>query len=334
MNSKRIVVVGSANQDYLVRVPRTPRGGETAIASRLDKQPGGKGANQAVAAARLGGSVDFVGAVGRDDDGARILRSLQKDGVAIDDVQIVDGHPTGLALISVGDDGENSITVVSGANETVTTQRVTAAVERLGGSSAIVVLQGELPVAVVEAAARAAGERGARVILNLAPFSPLASDVLALADPLVVNEVEAAQLLGRPLTGVDQALSAVGELGAVARSAVITLGGLGAVWATFEASESAAADGSAPQASGEGAGSAGGSGIGHHAAAAPAEVVDTTGAGDAFVGALAFSLALENDLGRAVELGTKAGTFAIKATGAQSSYARPADVGVGVGGDW
>jgi ribokinase len=315
VNSKRIVVVGSANQDYLVRVPRRPGGGETTIAERLVKQPGGKGANQAVAAARLGGAVTFVGAVGRDDDGASILRSLQKDGVSIDDVGIVDREPTGLALILVDDNGENSITVVSGANDTVTAERAAAVVQRLGGLGAIVVLQGELPVDVVEETARAASAIGARVILNLAPYRAVSDDVLALADPVIVNETEAAQLSGGPVGSVEAALGAVEKLRSTTRSAVITLGSQGAVWAVFEAGDAS----SEPQ---------------HVGAAETSDVVDTTGAGDAFVGALAFSLGTSDDLGRAVQLGARAGTFAIRGVGAQSSYARPADLGIDADGAW
>lgn len=312
MNAKRIVVVGSANQDYLVRVARAPRGGETALASGLVKQPGGKGANQAVAAARLGADVHFVGAVGRDDDGARILRSLQKDGVSIDDVRIVDRDPTGLALISVDDLGENSITVVSGANATVTAERATAAAERLGGEGAIVVLQGELPIDVLEETARAAAGSGARVIVNLAPFREISDDVLAVADPLILNESEASQLLGGPVATVDAALAATETLRTRARSVVITLGGLGAVWAGSR-------DGSTPT---------------HVRAEEATDVVDTTGAGDAFVGALAFALSTLDDLGRAVVLGARAGTFSIRGIGAQSSYARAVDLRITAGGAW
>ncbi|WP_121368067.1 ribokinase [Frondihabitans australicus] len=308
MEHSRIVVVGSANQDYLVRVPRTPRPGETTLATGMTKQPGGKGANQAVAAARLGGDVHFVGAVGRDDDGAVILRGLATDGVSVDDVQIVDAHPTGLALISVDADGENSITVVSGANATVTAERASGVVSRLAGPGAIVVVQAELPAPVIEATVHAAQGAGARVIVNLAPYLPLAPAALALADPLVVNETEAGQLLGSDVSDVDAALAAMPRLLEHARSAVVTLGGAGAVWASRE---------------GDGAGAGA-----HVPAPQVADVVDTTGAGDAFVGAVAFALSRGDDLGKAVALGVRAGSFAIGGVGAQRSYARAADLDV------
>ena len=303
MNSSRVIVVGSANQDYLVRTPRSPRPGETTIATSLAKQPGGKGANQAVAAARLGADVHFVGAVGRDDDGARILRSLQTDGVSIDDVSIIDSQPTGLALIMVDDAGENSITVVSGANSTVTADRASRAVRRLAQPGAILSLQGELSVAVLEASVRAAADTGLRVLINLAPFTSIASDVVALADPLVLNEGEAAEMTGLPVVDRAGADAALAALRSRARSVVITLGPEGAIWATSDAT-------------------------GHAPAEATGEVVDTTGAGDAFTGAMASAIARGSSLADAVSLGTRAGSFAIHGLGAQSSYARAADLGI------
>jgi ribokinase len=302
VKSSRVIVVGSANQDYLVRTERVPLAGETTMASGLAKQPGGKGANQAVAAARLGADVYFVGAVGRDDDGARILRSLQNDGVSIDDVRIVDGQPTGLALIMVDGAGQNSITVVPGANGTVTIDRATSTVVRLAQPGAVLSMQGELPVPVLEAAARAGAEAGLRVMINLAPYAPIAADVLALADPLVVNESEAAELTGLSVADVTEGHAAAEWIADRARSAVVTLGAAGAVWRSGVES-------------------------GHSPADAPDTVVDTTGAGDAFTGAVASALAAGRGLGDAVHLGTRAGSFAIRGLGAQSSYARDADLG-------
>ncbi|AMM21766.1 hypothetical protein AX769_18455 [Frondihabitans sp. PAMC 28766] len=310
MNSKRIVVVGSANQDYLLRVPKAPGPGETTIATGLTKQPGGKGANQAVAAARLGGDVHFVGAVGRDDDGATILRNLSTDGVSIDDVRIIDQQPTGLALIWVEAAGENSITVVSGANATVTAERASSAVTRLAGQGSIVVVQGELPRDVVETTVRAATGVGARVILNLAPFLEVDAAALAAADPLVLNETEAGQLLGVPVPDASAVLAVRDRLLAIAPSVVVTLGGEGAVW---------------------GARGDDGPAGGHVPAEKVATVVDTTGAGDAFVGALAYALAGSAALADAVRLGARAGSFAITGVGAQKSYARASDRGLAAG---
>lgn len=305
VKTNRIIVVGSANEDYLVRVPRTARPGETVVATSLAKQPGGKGANQSVAAARLGADVHFVGAVGRDDDGASILRSLQLEGVSIDSVRIIDHQPTGLALITVEEEGENSITVVSGANSTVTADRALEAVNRLASAAAIVVVQAELGVDVIDVTSRAVVERGARFVLNLAPFRSVSSGALAAADPLVLNETEAEQLLGSSPDGVEGWLASLDVLRGHARSVVVTLGEDGAVWAGPE-------------------------GRGHREAAAAVDVVDTTGAGDAFVGGLAFALASGADLEEAVRVGVLCGSFAIRGVGAQRSYARPADIGLGV----
>lgn len=318
MNSTRIIVVGSANQDYLVRVPRAPRPGETTLSTGMTKQPGGKGANQAVAAARLGGDVHLVGAVGRDDDGATMLRGLTTDGVSIDDVHIVDHQPTGLALITVEEDGENSIIVVSGANTTVTADRAEQAVSRLARPGALVVVQGELSREVIQRSVAAAEASGARAIVNLAPFVDVPAEVLEVADPLVLNETEAGELLGEQLTDPTSAVDALDRLLAHSRSIVVTLGGEGAVWGARRAGGQGADGGDS---SSEHAG-------GHVAAEKVENVVDTTGAGDAFVGALAFALSRGDGLEEAVRLGARAGSFAIGGVGAQRSYARAADLGV------
>ncbi|GAA4676981.1 ribokinase [Frondihabitans cladoniiphilus] len=338
-----VVVIGSANLDYLVRVPAHVRPGETILATGLTKQPGGKGMNQAVSAARLGADVTFVGAVGDDPEGERIAQVLSDEGIRAD-LAHPSGTPTGIALVSVDDAGENSITVVAGANAAVSVGDGEAAVVHHVRPGTVVVLQGELLAATTESVALAAAGAGGRVVLNLAPFRTTAAPVLALADPLVLNETEAGELLGASFGGsaggggahgsgegsgdgslgsgslvsgggglVDGALAAAAELvgsGASAsasaatvtvRSVVITLGGKGAVWADA-------------------------SGSAHVVATAPEAVVDTTGAGDAFVGGLVAALATGSSLADAVALGVRAGTFAVGGLGAQSSYARRADL--------
>ena len=194
----RIIVVGSANQDYIVRVPAPPAPGETILATGLLVQPGGKGANQAVAAARLGGDVSFVGAVGDDGDGALLLRQLRSEGVDTANVEIIDGVRTGLALVSVYDGGENSITVVPGTNFALTPERVTDAVTALAGNAeeAVMVVQAEVLPEIVEASITSARRVGARVILNLAPYRGVSAELLRECDPLIVNEGEAGALVG------------------------------------------------------------------------------------------------------------------------------------------
>lgn len=292
-----IVVVGSANQDYIVRVAAPPGPGETVLAQSLVRQPGGKGANQAVAAARMSGNVSFIASVGDDADGSLLLRELRSEGVDTTNVEIINRGSTGLALVSVYDSGENSITVVPGTNFALTSERVRRTVERLAAdpARAIVVVQAELLPQIIESTLRAAASSGARCVLNLAPYQPISDELLALCDPLVVNEAEASALVGWTVQDVESAERAVRQLRRVSPSVVVTIGPRGAVW------EDA-------------------TGGGHMAAPEGVRVVDTTGAGDAFVGALAALLARGVSLERAVEVGVWAGSYAVGSPGAQSSY--------------
>ncbi|GAB3395902.1 ribokinase [Humibacter soli] len=301
----RIIVVGSANQDYIVRVPTPPGPGETVLATSLLLQPGGKGANQAVAAARLRGNVSFVASVGDDADGALLLRELRSEGVDTANVEIINRGRTGLALVSVYDSGENSITVVPGTNFSLTADRVNHVVTALAeqADSAILVAQAEILPEIIEAAIVSAARARVRVILNLAPFHPLAPELLKKCDPLVLNEAEASALVGSEVRDASSAASAVAQLRSIAESVVVTIGPGGAYWADQESE-------------------------GHVPAPEVSEVVDTTGAGDAFVGALASHLARGASLRESVELGVLAGTFAVQMPGAQSSYPTPADLGM------
>jgi ribokinase len=295
--SAPIIVVGSANQDYIVGVPRPPAAGETVLAKTLLKQPGGKGANQAVAAARLRGDVSFIASIGDDAEGAFLLRELRSEGIDTTNVEMINLGMTGLALISVHDNGENSITVVPGSNHFLTAERVEATVTRLtrDAGRATVVVQGEVLPAIVETTLRAADEAGGRAVLNLAPYMPLPEDVLALCDPLVVNESEASALVGWEVRDAASARRAAEQILDPVRSVVITVGAEGAYWAD-------------------------GASSGHVPAPLVPEVVDTAGAGDAFVGALAVVLAAGRPLSEAVAVGVRAGSFAVRSPGAQSSY--------------
>lgn len=299
-----IIVVGSANLDYLVRVATSPASGETVLAKSLVKQPGGKGANQAVAALRLGARVSLIACIGDDADGTVLLAALRGEGVDTAHVQTASA-PTGLALISIDDSGQNSITVVPGANFALEVEHVRAAVNVLAREApgALVVVQGELPFEIIATSVRVAHAAGARAILNLAPYSTMPNETLALCDPLVVNEAEAAAMVGWRVHDAESAARAAAELLETARSVVITLGPEGAFWAHAEAS-------------------------GHVRTPFAANVVDTTGAGDAFVGALAVLLASGASLEEAVRVGVQAGTYAVARPGAQSSYARLADLGL------
>ncbi|GAA1978894.1 ribokinase [Isoptericola halotolerans] len=293
-----IVVVGSVNADLVTRVPAHPAPGETVLADGMTVLPGGKGANQAVVAARLGGDVALVGAVGTDAFAAAALPGLRRAGVDLSALATVPG-PTGVALVSVDDDGENAIVVVPGANGSVDATTVARHTELVAGA-AVVVVQGEIPVAGTDTAARAAT---GRVLLNLAPVVPVGRGTLALADPLVVNAGEAWRLLteaGRPVPE-GEPFAVVTELRDLGpRSVVLTLGGAGAV---------ALDDDGAP-------------------VVVPAPVVqavDTTGAGDAFVGALAWRLAEGDALVDAVRTAVRVGAFSVTAHGAQPSFPTAGD---------
>ena len=278
-----LLVVGSVNADLVVRVDRRPAAGETVLGSDLEIHPGGKGANQAVAAARLDGRVAFLGRAGTDGNGDLVRGALRGDGVDVDHL-VTTSAPTGVALITLGPDGDNSIIVSPGANARVTVDDVEAA-ENLFSAAAVVSLQLEIPLATVMAAARAAAGAGARVVFNLSPAAEVPDELLAFCDPLVVNEHEA-EFLGDPRPA---ALLARGP-----RSVVITRGADGAV----VADRSGVVEVSSPR----------------------VEVVDTTGAGDAFTGALSLRLARGDDLATAARLAARVGAAAVTRPGAQSSF--------------
>ncbi|MGW5947698.1 ribokinase, partial [Streptomyces celluloflavus] len=258
-----VLVVGSANADLTVRVGRRPGAGETVLGTDLVESAGGKGANQAAAAARLGGRTALLARVGGDAYGELLLAAQRAAGTDVAPV-IVDGAArTGTAMIIVGPDGDNSIVVSPGANAALTPQDVAAAADIIAGS-AVLSLQLEIPMETVRAAAASAAAAGTRVVLNPSPApESLAPELLAAADPLVVNEHEARQLSGRADGEPGEWAHALRDQGA--RSVVITLGGDGAL--VLDAS-----------------------GIGE-IPGVRVEAVDTTGAGDAFTGALATRLA-------------------------------------------
>lgn len=285
-----IVVVGSINADLVLRVPRHPGAGETLLGHESLTLPGGKGANQAVAAARLGATVAMVGAVGSDPNAAVALSCLREAGVDLDHVQTVDGA-TGLAVVTLSDDSENSIIVIPGANSTVTPATVEAAAPVIA-QARICVLQAEIPIESVIRAVELAHEHATRVLLNVAPATTLPPQTLRLADPLVVNEHEAAILLGHPLDRPEDAAAELAALGVP--SVVVTLGAAGVTGHEHGAPWSVPAR--------------------------PVEAVDTTGAGDAFVGALAAALAAGRPTPQAARTATRVAAAAVLRLGAQTSY--------------
>lgn len=290
----RVIVVGSINQDITVTVDRFPSPGETLSGSSLTYGLGGKGANQAAAAAHSGAETLFVGAVGTDLSGQRLRADLAAHGVDVTHVRNVDG-PTGTALITVAASGENTIILDAGANRAVTIEPAKASL--FPAPSDIVVLQAEVPSHTNTEVLAWAHSFGARVLLNLAPARDTDPAAMSHIDILVVNETEAGLTLGLPAPatpteaiGVARALRGTGP-----RHVVVTLGAQGAAWTS-------------------------GAEVGHCPAVNLGEAVDTTGAGDACVGALAAALALGKPFVEAVADGMRAGATAILSPGAASSY--------------
>jgi len=288
----RVVVLGSINRDHTVTVHQRPEAGETVLAESLHVSSGGKGANQAIAAAVEGAPTFFIGAVGDDPAGQALLDDLVAAGVDTSAVAVIPDTPSGAAFVTVTPDGQNTIIVASSANARLDLKMAArAAVDLLAVPGSVLVLQAELSPAVVDTAAAAAAQIGARVVLNQAPYRPLHEDTLRWCDPLIVNTGEAAGLVGRPIATVADSSSAAAELARRCRSVVLTLGELGAV---------VTADGQTT-----------------HLPALPADVVDTVGAGDAFTGAVAARLAAGVSVLDAARTGVAAAAATVAHRGAQ-----------------
>lgn len=293
----RVVVVGSINMDLVVRAERLPRPGETIHGSEFRTIPGGKGANQAVAAARLGAQTHIVGRVGDDDFGRQLRQTLDDNGVDCSHVVTDREYPSGVAMIVVQASGENGIVVAGGANGAVSPRDVEAA-RAVIEAAEVVLLQLEIPLETVATAMTIARAAGVRTILDAGPACALPQEVLRAPTVLSPNLVEAEALLGRPVSG---GLEAAREL--VARRAaacVVKSGARGCAWAT-------------PQASAE--------------IPAPAvKVVDTTAAGDAFTAALGVGLAEGQSLPAAAAWANFAGALAVTRLGAQPSMPTRAEL--------
>ena len=295
-----VFVVGSINQDFVLSVERRPEPGETVTEAQLSKGNGGKGANQAAAAALLGAGVTFLGRVGDDGLGEPLVEALADKGVDTSLIEASPGWSTGTAFITLTPDGENAITVAPGANRSLTADDVDDASDVIGDAR-VLVAQMEVPLEVVLRAVEVALRQKIRALVNLAPMREVPRGLLEKLDPLVVNEHEAAFLLGERVEGVDGALSAAPELLALGpKSAVITLGKDGAVFSDGDSTG--------------------------HVLSPKVEVVDTTGAGDAFVGALAVRLAKNDSLEDAVAYAARAGAAAVTREGAQGALPTPESV--------
>ena len=289
----RIVVVGSSNMDFVLRVPRLPVPGETLSGTDFQSLPGGKGANQAVAAARLGASVSLIGCVGDDPFGTELCARMSSDGIDISCVHRLPGVATGVACICVDAQGRNSIVLVPGANAALTPDHVRSA-ETLIADAAVLVCQLEVPLETVAAAVDIAARNRVLVVLNPAPAQHIDRAVLAKIDFLVPNESEASLLAGSDVADLASAQRAAAKLlDQGPRHVVTTLGARG-VWLTGATGE-------------------------FHAPAPRVDAVDTTAAGDTFIGGFSAALAAGDDLHGAVTLGQRAAALSVTRFGAQTS---------------
>ncbi len=237
MMGKKIVVVGSSNTDMIIKVPHVPVPGETIIGGKFSIAAGGKGANQAVAAARAGGDVTFVARVGEDMFGQQAKDGFVKDNINVDHVLTDKDAPSGVALIFVGEDGENSIAVASGSNANLSPSDVETASDAIS-SADILIMQLETPLETVQKAASIASDNGVKVILNPAPAQALSDDILRHVSILTPNESETELLTGLKVAGEKDAAAAADALIAKGiETVIVTMGPKGAFVATADSKE-------------------------------------------------------------------------------------------------
>ena len=292
-----ITVVGSLNMDLFIDVARLPAPGETVVGKNFRRSPGGKGANQASAIARLGYPVTMIGAVGRDALGDELIATLGQQGVGVDAIARRNGVASGTALIVLDAAGQNQIVIAAGANGTLATADIAGCAALLHRSRAVIA-QLETPLAAVEAALRAAREAGAVAVLNPAPFAPGCEALLPLCDWLLPNETEASKLAGFEVRDLDSAARAARRIREAGRAlnVLVTLGAAGAWLDT-------------PEFSG-------------HIPAFVVKAVDTVGAGDAFVGAFVTRLVEGAAPREAARFASAAAAIAVTRPGAQSGPTR------------
>ena len=294
-----ITVIGSLNMDLAINAPRVPVMGETILGSGFMTAPGGKGANQAVAAARLGGDVTMIGCVGDDIFGRNLVENLKSNGVETRHIKTLRGFPTGVAVILIKD-GNNCIIVDPGANGKLRFEDIEG-FEEIISRSRIAVLQLEIPLDTVERAIRAAKKHNVEVLLNPAPAVKLSDELLSMVDLLTPNETECEIITGMPIKNVEDAKKAVACLnGKGIKTVAVTMGGNGVVYN----------DGSKIM----------------HKPVPEVKAVDTTAAGDAFSGALAVSIAQGKDINEATDFANIVGTLTVTKKGAQDSLPSLEDV--------
>ncbi len=298
---RKIYVVGSINRDLVIYVDELPRVGETVFGKRFRQFPGGKGANQAVAASRLGGDVHLIGNVGSDAFGKEMRDFLAGENIDTSEIAILDTAPTGIALITVDSASENSIVVVSGANTVWHTRDLT---RMKMGRSDIVICQFEIPLEIIELVFERAKKIGATTILNPAPIKPVTERMLRNVNYLVVNEVELEALSGATVNADDptSVYTAMRKLLKRGPPAIVaTLGPRGALVS-------------------------GPTGI-YETQGHKVNAVDTTGAGDCFIGGFAAALAKSDSVSDAIDFANKAAAVSVTRRGAASSFPTVAEVG-------
>lgn len=288
-----VIVVGSLNMDLVVRAPKIPRPGETVLGSDFKQVPGGKGANQADAAAKLGAETAMLGAVGKDSMGNQLIRSLEKDGVNVDKVLVKDNLPTGVAAIVVEDSGNNAITVAPGANSGFTPDDLSD-MDSLFKRAKVMLVQLETPIETVRTALRMARKNNVTTILNPAPAIELDDEIFSLVDILTPNETELELLSGMDTSNIERVEAAGKHLiqKGVSRL-IVTLGSQGSIH------------------------------IGNNSIklypAYNVKAVDTTAAGDSYNAALAVSISKGESLEDAIKFATKVGAMTVTKHGAQTS---------------
>lgn len=292
-SSPNILVIGSSNTDLIIQVARIPKPGETVLGGTFTRAAGGKGANQAVAAARAGGDVTLLARVGCDANGVQSIAGFSTDGINVSHIIKDKSNPSGVALIFVGADGENSIAVASGANDFLSPGDVRKA-NRLISKAGVLLLQLETPLATVQEAVRIATRAGVRSVLNPAPAQPLPPALLKQLYLLTPNETEAELLTGIPVSDIPSAEQAALKLLAQGvQNVIITLGSRGSFIA--------------------------GEGIRQPIPGLKVVAVDATGAGDVFNGALCVALAAGSPLLVAAQFATAAAAISVTRLGAQPS---------------
>ncbi len=295
----RITVIGSLNMDLVITTPKVPVMGETVLGSGFLTVPGGKGANQAVAAAKLGGNVTMIGCVGNDTFGEVLLNNLRQNSVDTSHMRILDGVPTGIAMIVVNE-GNNFIIVDPGANYQLTPQMIDS-VEDLIKESCIMVVQLEIPLDTVERVIDIAKRNDVKILLNPAPAIKLEDSLLTKVDILTPNETECEIITDIPIKSVGDAKNAVAYLmNKGVENVIVTMGGNGVVYNSGKEII--------------------------HKAVPNVKVVDTTAAGDSFSGALAVALSQGKSIDEAVDFGNIVGTLTVMKKGAQISLPTIEDV--------